>query len=483
MIALAHEARRLFLTGGLFWGTLSGSAAPSGQYVGAAACAECHREVHNKVRNTPHTRAFETLKNVHADKKASCLPCHTVGYQLPTGFVSETATPHLAGVQCESCHGPSGNHAANPFDPINRPRASLAASICGTCHNAEAVPAEALSFHRPYHEEWRASGHRAVTASLIDDFTNSVNSVANCGRCHSGSARDALIKNDPLPFGQQALVGIACATCHDPHQKQIWTNVLTGARYTNQLRQAITSTNDFFLTTSDNFQAKYNPHINICAQCHNHRGAAWTETARAPHHSPQYNILLGTVGVLPTGTRSGPAGHAGTRFLADRAGRLFGVTNQCVSCHVQKTEFRAGPPQIAPGGGHRFDVTTYESCAGCHGTAANAQGLVVFTSGVISNWIQQVKQVLDTWAATKAPPGLYTTYGTRAWEYTTPGDLSPGGPGPSSAEQGLIPDNIKKARFNLYLVLYDGSFGTHNGPHATTLLESAQNWVQEELSR
>ena len=26
----------------------------------------------------------------------------------------------------------------------------------------------------------------------------------------------------------------------------------------------------------------------------------------------------------------------------------------------------------------------------------------------------------------------------------------------------LIPDNIQKARFNLYLVLYDGSLGVHN---------------------
>ena len=482
MIALVHDARRSVLVAGLFLCALSASAA-AGRYAGATACAECHRDIHNKVRNTAHARAFQSLKAVRADKKASCLPCHTVGYQVPTGFVSESTTPHLTGVQCESCHGPSGNHAANPFDPINRPPSPLGGASCGKCHNAAAIPAEAAAYHRSYHEEWRVSGHPAVTTSLIDDLTNSVSSVANCGRCHSGSARIALIENDPLPAGHQAVVGITCATCHDPHQKRVWTNVLTGARYTNQVRQALTSTNDFFLTTSDNFQAKYNPHINTCAQCHNHRGAAWTETARAPHHSPQYNMLLGTVGLLPAGIKSGPAAHAGTKFLADQSGRLFSVTNQCVSCHMQKTAFQPGPPQIAPGAGHRFEVTTYESCAGCHGSGANAEGLVVFASGVFSNRIQQVKRALDTWAATKAPPGLYATYGTRAWEYTTPGDLSPGGPGPSSAEQGLIPDNIKKARFDLYLVLYDGSFGTHNGPHAMTLLDSAENWVQEELNR
>jgi len=78
---------------------------------------------------------------------------------------------------------------------------------------------------------------------------------------------------------------------------------------------------------------------------------------------------------------------------------------------------------------------------------------------------------------------LRTNYGTRAWEYTNPGDLSAGGSGPGSAEQGLIPDAIKKARFNLYLVLYDGSYGVHNGPFAITLLESARRWVQEELNQ
>jgi len=193
-------------------------------------------------------------------------------------------------------------------------------------------------------------------------------------------------------------------------------------------------------------------------------------------------MLLGTVGVLPDGVASGPAAHAGTKFLTDDAGRVFLVTNQCVTCHMQKTDFQSGPPLIPPGAGHTFEVMSYGACAGCHGSAGNAQGLVVFVSGIVSNHIQQVKNSLDTWAATKAPPSLYATYGTRAWEYTTPGDLSPGGPGPTADEQALIPDNIKRARFNLYLVLYDGSFGTHNTPHALTLLESAQNWVQEELN-
>jgi hypothetical protein len=78
---------------------------------------------------------------------------------------------------------------------------------------------------------------------------------------------------------------------------------------------------------------------------------------------------------------------------------------------------------------------------------------------------------------------LSTKYGARSWEYSTPGELSSGGAGPTAAEQALIPDTIKKARFNLYIVKYDGSYGVHNGPYAVSLLESARLWVEGELAK
>jgi len=55
--------------------------------------------------------------------------------------------------------------------------------------------------------------------------------------------------------------------------------------------------------------------------------------------------------------------------------------------------------------------------------------------------------------------------------------------GPSVAEQALIPANIQKARFNLYLVLYDGSYGVHNPPHAINLLDTALDCIQGELKK
>ncbi len=422
---------------------------PSAQYAGSQACLECHEGVHGSVDLTGHTEAFDTLKAIGRHTNSRCLPCHSTGYGLPTGFVSETATPHLRGVQCESCHGPSAAHAANEMDLTKRPRIELAAQVCGGCHNR----------HVPTYDEWASSGHFKV----VEDM-NPAGRISACGRCHSGSARLALAKgeNPAVTVANDANVGITCAVCHEPHQKRTWTNVLTGLSYTNQLRYAITSTNDFSLATADNFTTKHNVNINVCGQCHNHRGASWTSSGRPPHHSPQYNMMLGTVGELPTGTKAILGTHAS-------------LEKQCVTCHMPGAT--GGSHGV---GNHSFRVESYDACSSCH---VFPELLKDFTAMVIELRIDQVKADLNLWATTKAPAALSTKYGTRAWEFTVAGDISGGGAGPSSSEQAQIPDNIKRARFNLYIVKYDGSYGSHNPLHSIALLEAARNWVQGELNK
>ena len=359
----------------------------------------------------------------------ACLECHTPVAQ------TVNLTPHgHRGVQCESCHGPAANHAANDYDPASRPVLDYSGNLCGNCHSG-------------IYTEWKASGH----AQLALDF-NQAGRASTCGRCHSGSVRVNLLDGLPMPANANQPLG--CPTCHQPHE-------LTGQP--DQLRNPLYSTNDYYITTTSVFTNQYNPNVNLCAQCHNHRGASWQNTDRPPHESPQYNILLGTVGELASGQApNDPAYHG-----------LF-ITNQCVGCHMQSS---AQSPT-----GHEFGVTSYAFCAQCHGSAANASNLVGFVSMVVSNQINTLHASLDRWATNDAPAALSAKYGTRAWEYTVPGQLSPGGPGPTAAEQQQIPVEIWKARFNLYLVLYDSSYGTHNGPFAFTLLSTAQAWVDSQLS-
>jgi hypothetical protein len=400
-----------------------------------------------------------------------------VGYGLPNGFISKAATPHLAGVQCENCHGPAGNHAANEFDLTVRPRVEIAATVCGGCHTGS---------QHPTYEKWKGSGHSRVTEENMN--------ADSCGRCHIGSARLAMLKKDPVPQNDRN-IGIECVLCHDPHANHVWTNVLSGVVTTNQLRNPVASTNDYFLRTSDVFTNKYDPNINICGQCHNHRGAVWTMTDRAPHHSPQYNLLLGSVGELAGGsvtTNQRPGSHAGFPDSAQYSfSGTFYLSNQCVSCHMQ------ADPAPASTHSHTFKVDTYDVCLNCHVILPGFDPVKDLMSPIVSNRVFQLKLGLDLWAGTKAPPSL-TTNGMVAWEYTNPGGLiwktnSSGGVvgwvqvddvsfrGPPSESQALIPDTIKKARFNLYLVLNDGSDGTHNPYLTIDLLAAAAAWVQSEL--
>jgi len=412
---------------------------PAPHYAGWRNCAECHGPTYDTVTQTRHAQAFDVLKTVHQETNPNCLPCHTVGFGVPTGFTNSSATPLLVGVQCENCHGVAANHAANPENLIAKPRVELAATVCGGCHAQT-------------YTNWTASGHAVV----VEDM-NPTNRIDACGRCHSGSVRESLLEGDPLPVGD-ANVPIVCATCHDAH-----TVTGNGA----QLLNPTFSTNDYSITTTGTWQSQYNPKINLCAQCHNRRGAVWTDSSRPPHHSPQYNMLLGNVGELATGPATyDPSTHA------------LMITNQCVGCHMQQ-----GPAQdqYHPGTHtHSFEVDSFNVCTACHDN--QAPGLIAFTASQITNEVSAIQADLNTWALTKAPEALRTKYGARAWEYTSPGELSSGGPGPAAAEQALVPVNIQKARFNLYLVLHDGSYGVHNGPHALRLLDAAQTWVRQELN-
>lgn len=455
---------------------------PAPHYTGIQTCSACHAEVHDPVVQTSHLQAFATLQQIGQQTNSSCLPCHTVGNGLPTGFTSQLHTPNLAGVQCENCHGPAAFHAANPGDPTVVPRVEVAATVCGGCHNARFVPASYASQHLPYFEDWDTSAHRAVLPELQSLFLQPNGPsfyVPNCGGCHSGTVREALLENDPLPDGGEAgAVGIGCAVCHDPHQNSVFTNELNGilvneatgvmvtntelgAVYTNQLRNPIASLDDYHATGS--FAASYNPNINVCAQCHNDRGASTNTVSMPPHHSPQYNMLLGTFSESTGISPNQPATHA----LLEK---------QCVSCHMQTSPGGGGQPALS---GHAYVVNTYTLCVKCH---PNPPGLIEFTQLAVSNQVQDVEALLDMWAVSSNVPPELRAYGTRAWEYSTPGDLNPGGlPGPTPAQQALIPANIQQARLNLYLVLYDGSYGVHNGPYAVKLLDTAEDAVVNEL--
>lgn len=109
----------------------------SGQpFAGSASCAPCHASVHERWATTKHAEALAALKSKKDSKAPACLVCHTTGFGKEGGFTSVQATPQLAGVGCESCHGAGREHIARP----TRGYGKVGIATCQSCHDLENSP-------------------------------------------------------------------------------------------------------------------------------------------------------------------------------------------------------------------------------------------------------------------------------------------------------------------------------------------------------
>lgn len=105
-------------------------------FAGADACQSCHASIFEQWKGTRHAHAFEVLTSQKREFDRDCTPCHTTGFFKQGGFVNASATPHLTGVQCESCHGNGFAHAKDPKVKTD----TIAKSTCRACHTAEQTP-------------------------------------------------------------------------------------------------------------------------------------------------------------------------------------------------------------------------------------------------------------------------------------------------------------------------------------------------------
>lgn len=146
----------------------------SGQtYVGAEKCGECHTKAYSYWKETPHAKAYHSLERGRKGQEANwvsriydpeCLCCHVTGWdpqqvqRYDSGFLDAVATKHLAGQQCENCHGPGSGHADLEWkyrkdrqnvslDEVNAGRAAMKLNsaaaekqVCSKCHDDENSP-------------------------------------------------------------------------------------------------------------------------------------------------------------------------------------------------------------------------------------------------------------------------------------------------------------------------------------------------------
>ena len=104
-------------------------------FAGAEACQSCHAAAYKSWQTSGHAQAIATLQKVGQDKNLECVSCHVVGAKDEGGYVDNTASPHLANVQCENCHGPRAAHAQNPTVHPEGWDSERAKEVCVSCHH------------------------------------------------------------------------------------------------------------------------------------------------------------------------------------------------------------------------------------------------------------------------------------------------------------------------------------------------------------
>ena len=109
-------------------------------FAGAEACRTCHAVAFSQWQKSAHAGALVTLEKKQLHENAECVSCHVVGWHDKGGFVSRQASPWLAGVQCENCHGPRRRHVADPLASTKGALRGSAAGACAACHNATHSP-------------------------------------------------------------------------------------------------------------------------------------------------------------------------------------------------------------------------------------------------------------------------------------------------------------------------------------------------------
>lgn len=434
----------------------AGPAGPPGgtfefTYVGGQGeqCLHCHGGVVAAVRTTGHNVAYSNL-SPGDQERPYCLQCHTTGWDAEVAFGDTTVTdpgpdPYgyddyfgvdgeeaaerrmaLAGVQCESCHGPMGPEF-NSHQPevsfASRVEGGVRLSLCAGCHDGQL-------------EEWDESAHRGTltVAELNDEFGR-----GSCAPCHTSEGY--VFANDPAYFDADApeqYSFIGCPTCHDPHVGA------EGGGNEFQLRNLAPVPVEYW-PSSEPGQPDY-PTMEgygtaqTCAQCHHGRRNVANVTNQiqngyahfGPHSSPQMDMFIGA------GSYEIPGYSYDRTFVHQNA-----IDDACVKCHMVREVMQHG--ELQDHSFHNFEPTT-GNCEPCH------QGLPDFDYQGVQTSVQNL---LDTLA--------------QRFGYADA----------AAMEAAIDDDNAgwtvwqREAAYAFAFVYADGSLGVHNRDYAEDLLNNA----------
>lgn len=249
----------------------------------------------------------------------TCLGCHEepgiLGiFSTPHAVATDLRTP-FAQQQCESCHGPGGDHARRLRPGQERPapmafaaHAKLPKSettgICLSCHQSAALTHWTGNIHE---REGLACTDCHQLHAQKDPVTTRSGQIGVCLSCHTQVRAESFqASHHPIREGQTI-----CSDCHQPHGS-LHDDLLL-RETTNQtcfechaekrgpfLWEHAPATED--CTSCHKSHGSNHPALLrkrpplLCQECHSragHPGMAHTE-ARLPHNAPSAMLLLGS---------------------------------------------------------------------------------------------------------------------------------------------------------------------------------------------
>ena len=188
----------------------------AGQYASDRSCTVCHAQEHTDWTLTRHSCAWDTLVRIGKEHDPKCIKCHVVGFGQAGGFVSGYTTPHLADVQCESCHGQNGCKAFT-----GKPAPPVTADVCTKCHDAKHSPRFDFKTARPEIVHNRAAELKKLSREQREEKLKKL--------C-KGGGKPVFSPNTPY------IGAPACGKCHPVAYKAFQTSKHAGA--TRSLRFA-----------------------------------------------------------------------------------------------------------------------------------------------------------------------------------------------------------------------------------------------------
>ena len=466
----------------------------AGTYLGADTCALCHsggvvaENMYQPWTTTAHSMIFSNGIDGYLGShySASCLPCHTVGYdttpsaaadngfysvQQQTGWVfpavlaptnfayMQAVYPSLAAlgnIQCENCHGPGSQHAYS-LGTTNLITTTVYSGDCNQCHDSPPNESQGA--------QWYVSRHALTTGPT----------TISCLPCHSANgfiAREAANTNGSYAVTATTNVTfapISCQTCHEPHGETIPTN----NPHLLRTLAAVTMPDGTVITNAGEGA--------LCLECHQNRnGSATNQLVQYPKGQNTW------FGGSSFGAHDNPQGDMIEGINANTYGQIipssahcYSVTNLCVGCHMQT--LASTNPAFLLAGGHTFNMSynvvtngvtntihKVDVCVQCHGPISSFNflcedfediGVIEGPQTAVTNLLNKLSTLLPN-----------STYQANSNNYVADGLVKTIG---RSSTQTNWPPKFLMAAYNYEFVSEDGSYGVHNTPYAIGLLKAS----------